>query len=139
MKSKSKPSEPSQEVKLDPESKELLKSVDSTASSIYEDLDTIGDDIDEANLTLDQLRDEVKKLRKENEAFRWAVRRLIADEIEKQIKPLTLQIEELTTQKPKIVYIKFKMPLLDFFKKGYGRIKIWFSNALNSLKGIFAR
>jgi len=139
MKSKSKTKEPPKEVELIPKSKQLLESVESTASAIYEDMDAIGDQVDEATMNLEQLRDEVKKLRKENEQFRWEVRKLIADEITKQVKPLVEQLDELTTQKPKIVYIRFKIPLLDFFKNVYGTIKSWFRNALNSLKGIFRK
>lgn len=123
MSRKKEKEEPLPQVELSDESQHLLKSTESTASSIHEDLETVGDNVDISKMTLEQVKELVLKLVKNHNDFKYEIRKTIQLEIEKQVKPLAEQIELLTTQNPRFVYIKFKIPLLDFFKNLFGKLK----------------
>jgi chromosome segregation ATPase len=99
-----------------PTTKQILSDIGSTAASTYEDLRDIGDQVDYSKLTLEQLREEFRKFRKEYADFKWQVQKIIATEIQKQVQPLVQQLEEFTNTKKKVVYFKHKIVLLDFFK-----------------------
>lgn len=102
------PKEKLQEVELSKSSKQLLKNTESTTASIYQDLEDVGDQVDWTKVTVEQLAKEFRKLRHEQEQFRLEHRKFIADEVQKQIKPLVEQLTLLTTKNPRFVYIKFK-------------------------------
>jgi chromosome segregation ATPase len=111
------------QMQLDEKSQQLLSNTDSTVHQTYEDLKDIGEQVDYSKMTLSQLRSEFGKFRKEHEAFKWEVREIIAMEIERQVKPLVEQMEKLTAQKPRFIYVKLKVPFVDFLKTIYAKIK----------------
>lgn len=110
-------------IELNEEAKQSLSNTESTANSIYEDLSDIGDQVDISKMTLEQLREEFKKFRKEHDNFKWEVKKTISDEIEKQIAPLVEQINLLTTKKTGTIYVqKLKILPIDFIKDGCDKI-----------------
>jgi hypothetical protein len=113
------------QVEIDPQSKELLKSTDSAIHAAADDIEDIGKTVDYSKMTLEQLQREVGKLRKEQQYFKYEVRQLIAVEIKEQVQPLVSLLNEFTTKKSSVVYIRFKVPLLDSCKRLCARIFIW--------------
>lgn len=115
-----------QEVSLDKDSKQVIQNAESTMHAVHEDLRDIGDEVDISKMTIEQLRKEFLKYRRSQELFRLEIRKVIADEVERQVKPLAEQISLLTTQKPKVVYVKLKLPFDNLGEKMYALLRnIW--------------
>lgn len=104
------------EVQLPQETKNVLSSTDSAVHAMAEDVRSLGDTADYSKMTIEQLVKEVRKLRTENETFRFEVRKMIATEIEKQVRPLATQLDEFVAVKSKVVYTKYVLPKFDFLK-----------------------
>lgn len=102
---------------LPQETKDILKSTDSAVHAVADDVRDIGDTLDYSKMTIEQLVKEVRKLRTEHEVFRWEARKVIAAEVERQIKPLVEQLNTFTESKSKAIYIKLNNPFLDFWKR----------------------
>jgi hypothetical protein len=115
------------QVELGKEDKQTLSSAESAIHAAQQDIETMGEDIDYSKMTLEQLKKEFAKERKEQTLFRLQMRRVISEEVEKQVQPLAIQLKQLTTQKPKFVYLKIKWPTLDFWKWSAGIIKLFFT------------
>lgn len=108
---------------MDTPQEQLVRNIESTAHSIYADLIEIGKVVDYSKMTTQQLANEMIKLRLNHENLKYEMRKLIESEITKQVEPLVEQLKQFTTTKPKFIYIKFKIPLLDFFKYWYAKLK----------------
>lgn len=106
-------------VELGQDSKTLLESTKSTIHGVADNVEEVATDVEHSKMTIQHVSKEMTKLRKEYELFRFEVRKTIADEVERQVRPLVEQMETFTTRKLSIVYIKWKYPFsFRFMKNG---------------------
>lgn len=127
-------------LELDDESKKTIENTESTVGSIYDDVTELGDVVDLTKVTTEQLAKEFRKFRKEHEHFKWEMRRLISEEIEKSVQPLKDQLEQFTTDKRQVIFVRLKIPFVDGIRKSlYTSLKdkrIWKWLHFNSPKKI---
>jgi septation ring formation regulator EzrA len=120
-------------ITLDKSSQQSLSNTESTVQSVYDDLTDIGDQVDISKMTLEQLKEEFKKFRREHDTFKWEVKQIIGEEIEKHMEPLIKEMKLLTTKKTSTVYIqKFRILPLANIKEGCAKI-------LYAIKKVFTR
>lgn len=100
--------------------KEIIAQTQTTADAIYDDLTDIGKTVDYSKMSLEQLSLEFTKFRKEQDNFKWEIRKLIEIEITKQVKPLADNLERLVNKK--IVYVKPATFFIDILSRIYGKI-----------------
>jgi len=88
---------------------QLIKNTESVVHQTFEDLSGrggIGESVDDIEANTDSILEEVRKLRRDQNRFKEEVKQMIKEEVEKQIRPLKEQLERLTKDKPKFLFIK---------------------------------
>jgi len=115
---------PLSEVKLDPEVEQSLKNTESVVGGIYTDLDEVGNMVENMQETVGGVSNAIKALtkqyikdRKEQEKFNRQIKESISTEVAKQIEPLVKQINNLTKQKPKFIYVLPHFPTLGIWAR----------------------
>ncbi len=91
----------------------IREQIDSTSSVVhqtFEDLEDIGETIDQSKLTLEKLAKDIRRIQVNHTHLKNVLQRTIAEEVAKQIQPLKDQLDEFLLTKPKVVYIGFKLP-----------------------------
>lgn len=109
-------------VELGPEDRDLLTSAESASNALKDGMDDIGDVVDYSKMTMEQFIQEWRKFKKQQEDLQKQLPKMIAEEIEKQLKPLVDQLNDFTTSKKQIKLVN-RFGLLDIPGKIYAKIK----------------
>lgn len=93
----------------EPQVEQLIKNTESVVHQTFEDLSGkggIGESVDDIEANTDSILEEVRKLRREQMKFKAEIKAQITEEVAKQIKPLSDQLNRLMKDKPKFLFIK---------------------------------
>jgi peptidoglycan hydrolase CwlO-like protein len=113
------------EVPLPQGVEESIKNTEDISKTLFSDLDDVGKVVDQIKAsqsamteTIEQLKEEMKKMKHEQDVWKIEIKKLIKDEIGKQVKPLAEEVGRLTKSKPKFIWILPRLPFFHFrFKK----------------------
>lgn len=93
-----------------PTIKDHIEATNSVVHQMFEDQEDIGKEIDQIAGDTESIQKILRKFYRDQHNFEKTIKKTIADEVEKQIKPLAGKLDELTASNPKVVYVKLRLP-----------------------------
>lgn len=97
---------------------QIAESTESIATQTFKDVNDIGEILDSSKETIESISTRMNKLIRQRVEFEAEMKRTIANEVGKQIKPLNDNLNKLLTLNPKVVYIYPRFPnILNLFLK----------------------
>ena len=90
--------------------RETIEATDSVVHQTWEDLQDIGEIADITKATTELTASKLNILIRRHNNLESMIKRTIAEETEKQIKPLKESLDKMLLKDPKVIYIKLKLP-----------------------------